>query len=48
MSYKISIEISLETDKLIRRMSRMDDTHDNVIKRGFTFLDNNSEFWNLE
>ena len=48
MASKINIEISSETDKLIKRISRMDETHDDAIRRGFTFLDSNSEFWNIE
>jgi hypothetical protein len=48
MYYGKTIEISAETDKLIRRIGKMDETYDDVIRRGFTFLDSNSEFCNIE
>lgn len=44
----IMIEISQETDKLIKSMSRMGEIHDDVIRRGFSYLDKDSNFWNQE
>lgn len=42
------IEISEETDEIVRRNGRMGDTYDDVIRRGFAYLDSCSEFWNGE
>lgn len=42
------IEISAETDALVRRNGKMGETHDDVIRRGFAYLDSCSEFWNEE
>ncbi len=42
------IDISKKTDELVRRMSKMGETYDDVIRRGFAYLDSCSEFWNKE
>ena len=42
------IEISKETDELIRKMGRMGETYDDIIQRGFGYLNSDSNFWNQE
>lgn len=42
------IDISETTDEIVRRNGRMGETYDDVIRRGFTYLDSCSEFWNEE
>ena len=42
------IEISQETYKMIKRIGRMGENDDDVVNRGFTYLDSDSNFWNQE
>ena len=42
------IEISDQTDELIRKIGKIGETYDNVIRRGFGYLNSDSNFWNLE
>ncbi len=44
----VRIEISKETEKLVRSMSRMKESYNDVIYRGFSYLNRDSEFFNQE
>lgn len=44
----MKIEISPETEKLVRSMTKMGETYDDSINRGFSYLNKDSDFWNQE
>lgn len=44
----VKIEISKETEKLVTSIGRMGESYDDVIYRGFSYLNGSSEFWNQE
>ena len=42
----MKIEISKKTEELIRTMAKMEESFDDVIYRGFSYLNLDSNFWN--
>ena len=42
------IDIDPETDKIINRLARLGEKRKDVIKRAFSYLDKDSNFWNQE
>jgi len=45
---KMKIETDPETDKIINRIGRMGEKPADVIRRGFAYLDGDSNFFNQE
>lgn len=44
----VKIEINKKTEKLVRSIGRMGESYDEVIYRGFSYLNGSSEFYNQE
>jgi hypothetical protein len=48
MARKIIIEVSKDTYEIIKRVGRMGESDEDVIRCGFSYLDKDSNFWNRE